>query len=102
MSALQPFSPDVHLIGGIPKTTSLNVAQVFGKRHHHVIDACKSLECSDEFRETNFRLADYLDAQGKPRPMYEMTRDGFTFLVMGFTGKEAARWSAELNPPRRH
>ena len=43
----------------------------------------------------------YTDQQGKWRPMYRMTRDGFTFLVMGFTGEKAARFKwlyiAEFN-----
>jgi phage regulator Rha-like protein len=33
-----------------------------------------------------------LDKQGKTKPMYEITRDGFTFLAMGFTGKRAAEF----------
>ena len=89
---LTPFTVDVHLVDGIPKTTSINVAQVFGKRHDHVLRSIRELECSNEFRAPNFGEGSYLDAQGQSRPMYEMTRDGFTFLAMGFTGKEAARW----------
>lgn len=92
MSQIIPALPDVQIVGGIPKTTSLNVARVFGKEHRNVVQSLQRLDCSAEFRQLNFQPANYLDAQGKPRPMVEMTRDGFTFLVMGFTGKEAARW----------
>jgi Rha family phage regulatory protein len=92
MSAILPFTPDVHLVGGIPKTTSHNVAQVFGKRHDNVIRSIKNMDCSPEFAALNFEASTYIDPNGRSRPMYELTRDGFTFLAMGFTGKEAARW----------
>ncbi|AGQ38576.1 TPA: Rha family transcriptional regulator [Mannheimia haemolytica] len=35
----------------------------------------------------NFKVAKYIDEQGKSRKMYLMTQDGFTLLVMGFTHK---------------
>lgn len=73
------------------KTDSLKVADAFGKRHTHVLRAIESLDCPKEFSEPNFGLANYTDEQGKPRPMYEMTKDGWMFLVMGFTGEKAAQ-----------
>ena len=38
----------------------------------------------------NFERVDYKDAKGEKRQMYNVTKDGFMFLVMGFTGKQAA------------
>ncbi len=73
-------------------TTSLDIAQNFGKRHKHILEAIKNLECSKEFNETNFRPVEYTDVKGEKRPMYEITRDGFVFLCMGFTGAAAAQW----------
>ncbi|MCU4315267.1 Rha family transcriptional regulator [Acinetobacter bereziniae] len=73
------------------KTTSLKVAEIFEKRHSDIIRVLKNIDCSPEFSQRNFASANYLDEQGKPRPMYEMTKDGFIFLVMGFTGATAAR-----------
>jgi len=73
-------------------TTSRNVAEVFGKEHKHVLDKIKGLECSEDFNRSNFRLVEYTDAKGEKRPMYEMTQDGWAFLVMGFTGKQAAQF----------
>lgn len=73
------------------KTDSLKVAEVFGKRHGDIIRALKNIDCSNNFSERNFASAEYLDEQGKPRPMYEMTKDGFIFLAMGFTGAKAAQ-----------
>lgn len=73
-------------------TTSLNVADVFGKDHGKIIRDIENLECSQQFNRANFGLIDYVDSRGRTQPMYEMTRDGFSFLVMGFTGAKAP-WS---------
>lgn len=73
-------------------TTSLEIAERFKKRHADVLRAIENLECSPEFRQRNFALADYLDGQKKPRPLYDITRDGFSILTMGFTGTEAMAW----------
>lgn len=76
-------------------TTSLRVAEVFGKQHYNVMKAIKSLDCSEEFRAVNFNASkiDYQNGNIKKQlPMYYITRDGFMFLVMGFTGKTAAKW----------
>ncbi|MFU7547971.1 Rha family transcriptional regulator, partial [Pseudomonas paraeruginosa] len=40
----------------------------------------------------NFAPCTRPGSNNKPEPYFRMTRDGFTFLCMGFTGKEAARW----------
>lgn len=73
------------------KTTSLKVADIFNKQHKDVLRKLESLECSSDFNERNFTLVEYKDAKGENRPMYEMTKDGFMFLVMGFTGAAAAK-----------
>ena len=77
-------------------TTSLRVAEVFGKQHKNVLRDIQNLECSDDFRKLNFEpshIIKQLPNNGsKKLPMYYITRDGFMFLVMGFTGKTAAKW----------
>ncbi len=73
-------------------TTSLDVAEKFHKRHDNVIQAVSMLECSREFRLLNFQESSYQNEQNKTLPMYRISRDGFAFLVMGFTGKKAAQW----------
>lgn len=77
-------------------TTSLRVAEVFGKQHKDVLRAVKSLDCSDDFHKRNFALMQKSIKIGngaeRKSPMYYITRDGFMFLVMGFTGKTAAKW----------
>ena len=71
-------------------TTSLKVAEIFGKEHSKVMRDITNLYCSDDFRAANFGGSSYTSEQNKQLPMYEMTKDGFTFLVMGYTGKKAA------------
>ncbi|EOV6248470.1 Rha family transcriptional regulator [Vibrio parahaemolyticus] len=71
-------------------TTSKLVSQAFGKRHDDVLRKLKSLECSREFTDRNFTVSEYKDDSGRKLPMWAMTKDGFMFLVMGFTGKKAA------------
>ena len=82
----------VTVSNGQATTTSLIVAQAFGKRHSTVLRAIKNLECSDGFTERNFVLSEYVDQSGRRLPMFKITRDGFSFLVMGFSGRNAARW----------
>src|SRR5690606_20911253 len=73
-------------------TSSILVAKHFIKRYLDVMRAVKKCECSKEFSERNFALAEYTDEQGKPRSMYEMTKNGFSFIAMGFTGTQAAQF----------
>lgn len=87
-----------------PMTTSLKVAEVFGKNHKDVLKAIQNLECSEDFIGRNFALNEYEVKVGfgtRKAPMYFMTKDGFSFLVMGFTGSRAAefkeRYIAEFN-----
>jgi Rha family phage regulatory protein len=92
MSELSPINPHVFIENGHAVTTSLNIAAVFGKQHKNVLQSIDNLECSDEFSRLNFQPRDYVDERGKVQPMIEMTRDGFTFLVMGYTGTKAAQF----------
>lgn len=72
-------------------TTSKQIAITFGKPHCRVMESVRNLTTSTptEFGQSNFRLSSYNNSQGKRQPMYELTRDGFTLLAMGFTGKRA-------------
>lgn len=82
----------VYLEKNRPVTDSLTVAETFGKEHRHVLRDIRELECSEEFTQSNFGLSDYTDSTGRKLPKYLITQDGFSFLVMGYTGKEAARY----------
>jgi len=76
---------------GKPVTTSLKIAEVFGKLHKNVIRDIEALDCPPEFAKLNFERCSY-DDRGRAMPMYELTRKGFVFLTMGFTGKKAAKF----------
>lgn len=73
-------------------TTSLQVAEMFHKRHQHVLRDIQGLDCSDDFRLHNFAESHYMNEQNHRQPMYYLTKDGFTFLVMGYKGKKAAEF----------
>ncbi len=78
-------------------TTSLKVADKFEKQHKDVLesirgirDAMSTAEFSALFKETNYKASN-----GKNNPMYEMNRDGFSLLAMGFTGEKALKWKLD-------
>ncbi|MCT3579245.1 hypothetical protein EFS16_10280 [Levilactobacillus brevis] len=73
-------------------TSSLQVAEVFDKQHKHVMEAIKNKLNSAEnsaLLENMFVEGQYTASNGKSNPMYYMNRDGFSFIVMGFTGHKA-------------
>ena len=73
-------------------TSSLQVAEVFDKQHKHVMEAIKNkLNSAENSAQYNSMFAEgvYKDKSGKSNPMYYMNRDGFSFIVMGFTGHKA-------------
>lgn len=90
------LAPHLAVVDGHPTTTSLDVAEAFGKRHDRVLRAIRNLECSQEFRLLNFGevIVEYTNGKGGTQkgPAYNITRDGFSFLCMGFTGARAAQW----------
>jgi Rha family phage regulatory protein len=97
MNALALVSPVVSLVDGIPTTTSNAVADYFGKRHDDVLKAVRNLIAEvGEGRVRNFAETsiDVAQPNGGTRavPAYRLTRDGFTLLAMGFTGKRALRF----------
>lgn len=72
--------------------SSLDVAETFEKEHKHVLRDIKELECSDEFRQSNFGQIYYEDKCGRKQKAYAITRDGFTLLAMGYTGEKAMKF----------
>lgn len=79
---------------GIPMASSLDIAKVFEKEHKNILRDIENLfeDIPQDFNELNFELVEYTDAKGEKRPMYNLTRDAFTLLAMGFTGKKAMRF----------
>lgn len=74
-------------------TSSLTIAEAFDREHRNVTQAIQKLDCSADFRSANFSASPYEHPQnGQIYNAYEITKDGFMFLVMGFTGAKAAAW----------
>lgn len=100
MNELTQVPIQVYLSDNVPVVTSRNVAEYFHKRHDHVLrDIDNIISDMEEIGYQNPKLgADifheitYRAGTGKAYREFEMTRDGFTLLAMGFTGKEALGW----------
>lgn len=79
-------------------TSSLLVAEKFGKEHKHVLDAIRELiqGCAENSADPMFVETIYVNEQNRQEyPMFIMNRDGFTLLAMGFTGKKAMRFKLD-------
>lgn len=78
-----------------PVTNSREVALNFDKEHKHVLESIRSLEKD----VPNFRLMFFEttmpDSYGREQKVYLMTRDGFTLLAVGFTGKKALKFKLD-------
>lgn len=73
-------------------TTSLQVAEDFGKRHDHVLESIQNLTTENQGVKIFFYEGTYENSRGREYPMYYMNRDGFTLLAMSFTGKQALKF----------
>ena len=73
---------------------SLDVAKKFNKEHSKVIRSIEQIRENSSSQNwlQCFNETSYKDESGKNNKMYLMNRDGFAFLVMGFTGKKAMEW----------
>lgn len=79
-------------------TSSLLVAEKFGKEHKHVLDSIRKLieGCAEISADPMFEEATYVNEQnGQVYPMFLMNRDGFSLLVMGFNGKKAMQFKLD-------
>ncbi|MBX0534007.1 Rha family transcriptional regulator [Campylobacter jejuni] len=86
--------------------TSLDIARVFGKRHNNVLADIERIlndlrEIGTSHDLLNFQEVVRISKTTNPKngklvsrkmPMYNLTRDGFSLLAMGFTGKKALQW----------
>jgi anti-repressor protein len=76
---------------GNPVTTSLLVAIKFGKEHKHVLDAIRNIIQSAENSAHFYYSATYTDSRNRHQEMFIMNRDGFSFLVLGYTGEKSGQ-----------
>jgi Rha family phage regulatory protein len=94
-SATRAVAPVLNVVNGRATTTSLDVALHFGKRHDNIIRDIESLRsklpahCLLNFEKTAIERPSPLTGAPIKSPAYRLTRDGFTLLAMGFTGKKA-------------
>ncbi|WP_320008120.1 Rha family transcriptional regulator [Maridesulfovibrio sp.] len=83
-----------------PMVSSVMVAERFEKQHKDVLKAIRNLEIPDEFSERNFAPTsiDVAQPNGGTRKerSFNMTRDGFSLLAMGFTGHKAMEWKIKF------
>lgn len=86
---LPATKPSLTVIDNQVLTNSFEVSNSFGKQHKHVTEKIRSLACSKRFLTANFSAVKYAH-KGNSYEAYNMTKNGFMFLVMGFTGKKAA------------
>lgn len=91
--------PELSIHNGIVTTTSVQVAQFFGKRHDNVLRAIRVLLREGASADYLLNFEEMVVTRENPSggtpisaPAYRMNRDGFMLLAMGFTGKEALRW----------
>ena len=82
----------VRFSNGLCRVSTNEIAFNFGKAHRDDLRAIELMECTDDFRERNFAQSYYTSKQGKKLNCFDLTRDGFAFLCMGFTGKMASQW----------
>lgn len=88
-----------------PLTTSRTVAEQFDKQHKHVIRDIETiieqmasgrqspkLGSAQLFIKTTYQA----EEGGRKYPEYLMTRDGFSLLAMGFTGKKALQFKLKF------
>lgn len=88
----------VHLENDEAVCSSLEIAEKFGKRHDKLIFEIRRMysdligKGSPQNGGAKFFFEATYENRGKQYPMYLMNRDGFSLLVMGFTGKKALDW----------
>ena len=71
---------------------SRKIAKHFDKQHKHVLDAIENITAENSAVTSMFCETTYTAGTGKAYKEYLMNRDGFSLLVMGFTGKKALEW----------
>ena len=74
--------------------SSRRVADNFGKDHKHVLEGVRTILAAENSATKFFRQSTF-ENRGKQYPEYLMNRDGFSLLVMGFTGEKALEWKVK-------
>ncbi|WP_180881883.1 MULTISPECIES: Rha family transcriptional regulator [unclassified Brucella] len=94
-SSITAAQPIVSVKDGKVFANSRDVAEFFGKRHDNVLRDIRNLDMPSDLRVSMFRPTVLHDKYGRELDAFDMTRDGFTFLAMGFTGKKALQFKLQ-------
>lgn len=91
---MQETQPKLKVIHGHAYATSIEIAKRFHKEHKNVLRDIERIvaDCTEEFNRLNFEPVKYRDRKGEMRPSFNVTRNGFAMVAMGFTGSEAIVW----------
>ncbi|EGF1228651.1 Rha family transcriptional regulator [Campylobacter jejuni] len=95
LAVINGVGVELEVVDNAVYTTSLSVAEVFNKNHKNIIRKINEFP-KDNFTKLNFEPSKYIDSTGRILPCYKITRDGFSLLVMGFTGEKAYKWKIEF------
>ncbi|EAH7846340.1 hypothetical protein EP219_04090 [Campylobacter jejuni] len=95
LAVINGVDVELEVVNDQVTTTSLDIAAVFNKRHDNIIAKIETFP-KDSFTDLNFKASKYIDSTGRVLPCYKITRDGFSLLVMGFTGEKAYKWKIEF------
>lgn len=99
--AISANTPKVTIHDGKAVTTSMAVAEYFHKRHDDVMKKIRSVitDCEPDYHARNFaemfQEVEVANGAIRKSPMFELTRDAFVLIVMGFTGKKALQWKID-------
>lgn len=85
----------IEIVNSEPMTTSLVIAEQFGRAHKNVIADIKRLIDNDTISQLDFKPRDY-GSRGKKYPMYELTERGFLIAMPFIGGDKAEEGQARL------
>lgn len=88
----------VIILNGKPTTTSLLIAEKFGKPHADILKVIRKTidQLPLKFSQGNFSESDFVNGRGRTYKCFEMTRDAYSIIVMGLNGKGALDWKVKF------
>lgn len=82
----------MNLPSNLATMSSIEIAQLTGKRHSELLRAIRTMEPAwENISGRKFALADYIDAQGKPRPMFQLTKRECLYVATKFNDEARAK-----------
>lgn len=79
-------------LGRAEMMTSLEIAEITGKLHKHVMEAIRKMESAwVKVNGSKFRLVDYTDHKGEKRPCYQLTKTECLYIATKFNDEARAK-----------